>query len=65
MHLPPPSRSRTPPTPTSRPRLTRLRLTNIQYDAMTISGTLELPDFNGRRAGYRFTPDRYPNLRPA
>lgn len=44
---------------------TRLRLTNIQYDAMTISGTLELPDFNGRRAGYRFTPDRYPNLRPA
>jgi len=44
-------------------RTTRLRLTGIQYDAMTITGTLEMPDFNARRAGYRFTPDRYRQLR--
>lgn len=42
---------------------TRLRLTGLAYDEGTISGTLELPDFNTRRAGRRFTPDQYPNLR--
>ena len=43
---------------------TRLRLTGIGYVESAITGTLEMPDFTGRRAGYRFTPDRYPNLRP-
>ena len=42
---------------------TRLRLTGITYDIGAIEGTLDLPDFNGRRAGYRFTPDRYRQLR--
>lgn len=42
---------------------TRLRLTGISYVEATITGTLELPDFTGRRAGKRFTPDQYPNLR--
>lgn len=45
-------------------RTTRLRLTGLTYDALTISGNLEMPDFATRRAGYRFTPDRYRNLRP-
>lgn len=42
---------------------TRLRLTGIAYVEAVITGTLELPDFSGRRAGKRFTPDQYPNLR--
>lgn len=42
---------------------TRLRLTGISYDAATITGNLEMPDFNGRRAGRRFTPDVYRQLR--
>lgn len=44
-------------------RTTRLRLTGIQYDAMVITGALEMPDFNARRAGRRFTPDIYRQLR--
>lgn len=44
-------------------RTTRLRLTGIQYDAATITGALEMPDFNARRAGARFTPDVYRQLR--
>lgn len=43
---------------------TRLRLTGIAYNEGVITGNLELPDFTGRRAGKRFTPDQYPNLRP-
>lgn len=43
---------------------TRLRLTGVAYVESTITGTLELPDFTGRRAGKRYTPDQYPNLRP-
>lgn len=44
-------------------RTTRLRLTGISYDAAVIAGTLEMPDFNARRAGRRFTPDVYRQLR--
>lgn len=44
-------------------RTTRLRLTGIQYDAMAITGALDMPDFNSRRAGRRFTPDIYRQLR--
>lgn len=44
-------------------RTTRLRLTGITYDSVAITGTLEMPDFNGRRAGRRFTPDVYRHLR--
>ncbi|MDP1738919.1 MAG: DUF1833 family protein [Caulobacter sp.] len=44
-------------------RTTPLRLTGLSYDESTISGTLTMPDFTTRRAGYRFTPDRYPHLR--
>ena len=42
---------------------TRLRLTGVAYMETTITGTLELPDFTGRRAGKRFTPDQYLHLR--
>jgi hypothetical protein len=44
-------------------RTTRLRLTGISYNKTEITGALEMPNFTGRRAGYRFTPDVYRNLR--
>lgn len=42
---------------------TRLRLTGLSYTATVISGSLEMPDFTGRRVGKRFTPDIYRQLR--
>lgn len=43
-------------------RTTRLRLTGFTYNETVIQGTLRLPSFSDRRAGYRATPDQYRNL---
>ena len=44
-------------------KTTRLRLTNITYTETLIQGTLRMPSFMDRRAGYRATPDLYRQLR--
>ncbi len=44
-------------------RTTRLRLTSLVYVETTITGALTMPRFTDRRAGGRFTPDIYRDLR--
>lgn len=44
-------------------KTTRLRLTSMTYVEATITGVLTMPRFTDRRAGARFTPDNYRDLR--
>jgi hypothetical protein len=44
-------------------KTTRLRLASITYVETMITGVLTMPRFTDRRAGARFTPDNYRNLR--